>query len=325
MPLVSFCVPTYGRAAFLGRTLSSALAQTVTDFEIVVVNDCSPDDTAGVVRGFTDPRIRYVLNEKNLGVPENLNRAMSLARGEFLVLLEDHDLLEPTYLEETLGVMRRHPTVGFVATGCLTIDEQDHPLERYIVPFPDAMEGRKLLRWILTRAGCPFSVTAVIRRTALEGLDPLFDGRYGWYADQYLWLRLASKTCFGYVCKPLLKLRIREADHFLTDRFWESSLVLDRIYRENWHLLYPRPGLRSRWDGFLFETAKMWTAARMRAGRMLRGEPWTEEDDWSARAYLSPVGCFVLDGVGKVPLWLAARVRDACAARHRARTRTDRP
>lgn len=323
MPLVSICVPTYRRAAFLGGTLSSALAQTVMDFEIVVVDDCSPDDTAGVVREFKDPRIRYVLNEKNLGVPENLNRAMSLARGEFLVLLEDHDLLEPNYLEETLGVMRRNPKVGFVATGCLTIDEKDHPLERYVVPFPEAMAGRKLLRRLLTRTDCPFSVTAVIRRTAIAGLEPLFDSRYWWYADQYLWLRLAAKVDFGYVAKPLLKFRMRESNHFLSDRHWESALMIDRIHKENWHLLYPAGGLWSRWDRMRYEKAKVWTTALSRGGRMLRNEPWTEEDERSARAYLSPMGRIVLNGVGRVPARIAARLRAIYAARHRNMTRIE--
>ena len=323
MPLVSICVPTYRRAVFLGRTLASALGQTVKDFEIIVVDDCSPDDTADVVQGFTDVRIRYVLNEKNQGVPENLNRAMSLAKGEFLVLLEDHDLLEPNYLEETLDVMRRHPNVGFVATGCLTIDEKDRPLERYVMRFPEAMEGRKLLRRLLTRTDCPFSVTAIIRRSAIAGLEPLFDSRYWWYADQYLWMRLAAKADFGYVAKPLLRFRMREADHFLSDRHWESSLMVDRIHKENWHLLYPAGGLWSRWDRMRYEKAKTWNAALARGGKMLRNEPWTEEDERSARSYLSPMGCIVLDGVGRVPAWIAARLRSLYAARHRNMTHTE--
>jgi len=301
--------------------LASAIGQTVKDFEIIVVNDCSPDDTAEAVRGFTDPRVRYVLNEKNLGVPENLNRAMSLASGKFLVLLEDHDLLEPTYLEETLEVMRRHPGVGFVATGCLTIDEEDRPLERYVENLPEALPGHALLRRLLTRTDCPFSVTAVIRRTAMAGLEPLFDSRYWWYADQYLWLRLAAKSDFGYVAKPLLKFRTRESGHYLSDRHWESTLMLDRVHKENWHLLYPVGGLCSRWDRIRYEKAKIWTTALVRGGKMLRNEPWTEEDERSARAYILPVGRIVLDAVGGVPIWLAALLRNSYAARHRSKTR----
>ena len=101
-------------------------------------------------------------------------------------------------------------------------------------------------------------------------------------------------------------------------------LVLDRIHRDNWRLLYPNGGLRSRLDRVRYEKSKIWTAMLMRGGKMLRNEPWTEDDDRSARAYLSPVGCFLLDVAGKVPVRLAARVRDVYTARHRARTQ-DRP
>jgi hypothetical protein len=73
-----------------------------------------------------------------------------------------------------------------------------------------------------------------------------------------------------------------------------------------------------------YEKAKTWSAALVRGGKMLRGEPWTKEDEEAARAYLSPLGRFALDGIGKVPVRLAARLRDAYKARHRERTRTDR-
>ena len=77
-------------------------------------------------------------------------------------------------------------------------------MERYVEDLPKAMPGHTLLRRLLTRTDCPFSVTAVIRRTAMNGLEPLFDSRYWWYADQYLWLRLAAKTDFGYIARRSL-------------------------------------------------------------------------------------------------------------------------
>jgi len=78
---------------------------------------------------------------------------------------------------------------------------------------------------------------------------------------------LAARTDFGYVARPLLKFRMREADHHLSDRHWESELMLDRIHNENWGLLYPEGGIRSFWDRVRYETAKTWSTARMRGGR----------------------------------------------------------
>lgn len=320
-PLVSFCVPTYQRAAFLDQTLTSALAQTVSDIEIVVVDDCSPDNTVDVVNSFRDTRIRYFRNKENLGVPENLNRAMSIAKGTYLVLLEDHDLLEPTYLEEAVKVMHRYKSVGFVATGLITIDERGNSRELCVEDLPEFMFGRKLLRRLLTRTVCPFPVTTVIRRSAIEGIEPLFDPRYGWYADQYLWLRLSAKSDFGYVAKPLMKFRMRETDHYLTDRHWESYLCLDRIHRDNWWLLYPRLGLRSRRDWLLYEKSKLWRMAIFRTSRILRNERWIEEDDRLCKSYLSPLSRLILKFIGMLPIGLIYQLRDAYRFYHYNRTK----
>ncbi len=320
-PMVSFCVPTYGRAAYIGKTLSSALAQTVRDFEIIVVDDQSPDHTAEVVESFSDRRIKFSRNKKNLGVPENLNYALSLAKGDYLVLLEDHDILEPNYLEETLALMARHPSVGFVATGLVTIDEKDVPLERYVENLPEFMEGRNLLRRLLTRTDCPFSVTTVMRRSALKDIEVLFDPKYWWYADQYLWLRLAASSDFGYVNKELLRFRAREPDHFLTDRFWETYMCLDRIHRDNWKLLHPYPSFASRKDALLYEIEKLQTIAAMRAGRLLRNGDWRKEDIEFTNSYLSLLSSSVLKVIELLPMELIAKIRDLFRSYHLKRTK----
>jgi len=320
-PLVSFCVPTYGRASFLGRTLRSALAQTVKDIEIIVVDDCSPDNTAEVVKNFDDKRICYIRNSGNLGVPENLNRAMSLGHGEYLVLLEDHDLLEPTYLEAALKVAERYPSVGFVATGLVTIDGKDNPLEQYVENFSEFIPGPHLLRRLLIRTDCPFSVTTLIRRTAIEGVKPLFDSRYWWYADQYLWLRLCAKSDFGYVAQPLLKFRTREASHYLENRYWESRLCLNKIHRDNWHLLHPHFSLVSRWDSLLYEKSKFVEIAMWRCGRMLRGDFWSKGDVVFSQSYISLLSRGLLNVIGMLPLGLVAKLRDVFKIYHKRHTR----
>lgn len=285
-PRVSFCLPTYGRAAFIGQTLASVLAQTITDFEVVVVDDCSPDNTRDVVAEYNDPRIRYQRNEHNLGVPANLDFAMAQARGEFAVLLEDHDLLEPTFLAEALGVMERHPTVGLVATGTITIDQLNVQVDRYVSPLSEFTPGRVILKQLLTRHACPFSVTTLIRRSAIQGLEPWFDSKYGWYADQYLWLRLMAQSDFGYVPRPLLYFRLREAGHTLLDREWESLFTIDRIRRDNWHLRFPSSSLSSAmgWTRFTLEKLRQIVILRLR--RRTDGEPWTEADSSQLQRYL---------------------------------------
>jgi glycosyltransferase involved in cell wall biosynthesis len=300
-PHVSLCIPTYNRARFLSETIASALGQTVRDLEVVVVDDNSPDDTGAVVQRCSDPRVRYVRNETNLGVPENLNRAFALGRGEFLVLLEDHDLLDERYLERTLDVLHRHPRVAFVATGLVTIDEEGQPIRNWVMPLPEVMEGRALLRRLLTRTTCPFSVTTVVRRSALAGLERPFDPQYWWYADQNLWMKLCTRGGFGYVPQPLLKLRTREMDHTLSGKEWESLLAVDRVNRDNRPLLYPRRTLRSTLDGWLYEVAKTQRAVRYRLAKSWRRDVWSAEDRRNTALYLGPFGRLAVALAGAVP------------------------
>ena len=221
-PLVSLCIPTYRRAAFIGETLQSALQQTVTDFEIIVVDDASPDNTAEIVASYVDPRIRYYRNEHNLGVPENLNYTLSLARGEFMMLLEDHDLLVPTYLEETLRVMCKYPSVGFVATGFFTIDEQSCVIGRWPpARFAEFTPGRKLLRELLISTACPFSLITLIRRSATVELTPRLDAKNWWYAGQHLGERKAAAGGYGIVRVFSVGYRLGRGAKALNERFWQ--------------------------------------------------------------------------------------------------------
>jgi glycosyltransferase involved in cell wall biosynthesis len=105
---VSICVPTYNGARYLKHCLGSALAQTFTDFELLVVDDCSTDSTLDLARQYvgSDPRMRVRRNERNLGLVANWNRCVELARGEWVKFLFQDDLLEPSCLEQMLGASR---------------------------------------------------------------------------------------------------------------------------------------------------------------------------------------------------------------------------
>lgn len=300
--VVSLCLPTYGRARLLGETIESALRQTLTDFELIVVDDASPDDTAAITAAFTDPRVRYVRNDRNLGVPANYNRAYALATGEFVLLLEDHDLLDPQFLERIVDVFRRHPNVGFVATALEVIDEHGRPVRTCSTDFPEAMRGRRMLRRLLTRTSCPFSLTVAVRRACLAGLSEPFPSAHWWYADVDLWMKLSARTDFGYVPAPLLKFRERENNHPLADKEWESLLCVDGIHRANWALLHPRWSIGAAIDAVQYECGKLWRVAIYRMSRAVRrAGPWSSVDRDNTAAYLTPPARAAIALMGLVP------------------------
>ena len=111
-PLVSVVIPAYNQAEFLARTVQSVLDQTYQNFEIIVVNDASPDNTGDVMSQFTDRRIKYIVHEKNLYLPATRNTGIHASQGEIIALLDADDLFHPEKLEEHVKFLNEHPEVG---------------------------------------------------------------------------------------------------------------------------------------------------------------------------------------------------------------------
>jgi glycosyltransferase involved in cell wall biosynthesis len=105
-PLVSIVLPSYKRAYVLPDAINSILNQTYTNFELIIVDDNSPDNTAEVIKSFNDPRIQYVKNESNLKLPRTLNKGFSLAQGEYLTWTSDDNIFEPTAIEKMVAALQ---------------------------------------------------------------------------------------------------------------------------------------------------------------------------------------------------------------------------
>lgn len=105
-PKLSVCVPTYNRAEYLSQALHTLTVQTLREFELLVVDNCSTDGTASLVESLRNPRIRFHRNERNVGSRENWNRCLDLAGGEYVAICHDDDLYEPDFLRR--GVSRRY-------------------------------------------------------------------------------------------------------------------------------------------------------------------------------------------------------------------------
>src|SRR4051794_32850375 len=92
-PKVSFVVPCYKLAHYLNECVNSILMQTYENFEVLIMDDCSPDNTPEVARSFEDPRVTYIRNEPNLGHLRNYNKGITLAQGEYIWLISADDYL----------------------------------------------------------------------------------------------------------------------------------------------------------------------------------------------------------------------------------------
>lgn len=116
MPKVSICIPTYNRATLLPYAVNSVLTQTYGDFELLICDDASTDDTPTMVQQWSDPRIRYIRHEQNIQRSRNMRSGFEAARGKYFLKFDDDDALTPTFLEQTVAVLETDPTLDLVCT-----------------------------------------------------------------------------------------------------------------------------------------------------------------------------------------------------------------
>lgn len=106
--LITICIPTHNRAHYIRDTIQSVLAQTYKNFELLICDDASTDDTQEIIKSFTDKRITVVKNKKNLGYIKTMNKCTQLAKGEWIMHLSDDDLMNPTMLEEQVAAIKKY-------------------------------------------------------------------------------------------------------------------------------------------------------------------------------------------------------------------------
>lgn len=126
MPKVTFFMPVYNRAHTVRESVDSVLAQTFEDFELLLIDDGSTDDSVAIIEAYDDSRIRLVRHEQNQGIPKTRNEGLREARGEYLAILDSDDLAHPRRLEKQVRVLDENPRVAAVGSWLKKIDEKGH-------------------------------------------------------------------------------------------------------------------------------------------------------------------------------------------------------
>lgn len=199
-PTISVVIPTYNRASCLPRSIRSVLAQTYQDFEIIVVDDASADDTESVVAAFDDPRIRYVRHERNLGGSAARNTGIKAARGSLIAFQDSDDEWLSEKLEKQIRFVNSQ-TVGEKIVYCSYIRTNDGS----VAIFPEAHIRVKqgLILPALLKGNFVGTPTLIVPRTCFEKVG-YFDERLGRLQDWELVIRLATEFEFVFVDEPLV-------------------------------------------------------------------------------------------------------------------------
>lgn len=205
MPAVSIIIPVYNAADVIAQTIESALAQTWTDRETIIIDDGSTDGSGEIVKAFGG-RVRYHRIE-NAGVASARNRGIALAAGRYIALLDHDDLWAPTKLEQQVAVMERRPDVGLVITDVAHLDHAGNPMGIIGAGYNPAETFARLF----VRGYVPTPSAALIRRSVLDAVGG-FDERFhsAGLDDQELWTRIAAHCDIADVPEPLTYHRNRE-------------------------------------------------------------------------------------------------------------------
>lgn len=208
VPIVSVVTPAFNASATIGDTIRSVLAQTVTDWEMIIVDDGSTDATLQVAASFTDPRIRCIAMD-HTGTPAAArNRGIEVARAPRVAFIDADDMWMPTFLERDLAVLEE---TGATLAHCHWVNLRGGRLYPEPAHCPPGILGPPELLRLLVRQHVLSCIALVVERRALldVGLfdpDPALAGQ----EDLDLWFRLAPRARFVHLPEPLFIVRIRD-------------------------------------------------------------------------------------------------------------------
>lgn len=196
---VTVAVMSYNNASFVGQTVESVLAQEGVNLELLVFDDCSPDDSLQVLERYQqDPRFTYKVNERNLGMIGNYNQCLRSGSGRYVVVLGSDDIIYPGHLRSLVAAMDQHPQVALGYTQCLWIDQHGQVLKHAVHPGHRAnnyVGGRDELVDLLTHDSYITPSAAIFRRSALPGFtleDGCIHREQMLAGDWELWTRIAQ-------------------------------------------------------------------------------------------------------------------------------------
>mgnify|MGYP000713358921 FL=1 len=198
--LVSIIMPSWNTARFIRESIDSVRNQTYTNWELLIVDDCSTDNTDEIVASYSDERIRYFKNEKNSGAALTRNRAMREARGEWIAFLDSDDLWTTEKLERQLQFMKENNYV-FSYHEYVKIDEESKPLNIY-VSGPEVVTKHKMYNY-----GYPGCLTFMYSAKAM-GLIQIKDIKKN--NDYAILLKLCKKADCYLLKENLAEYRIRK-------------------------------------------------------------------------------------------------------------------
>ncbi len=232
--MVSIIIPTYNRVSLLSRAIKSVLSQTFKDFELIIVDDGSTDNTKDMVEGFRrmDARVKY-FRQENSGTPASpLNTGIKYAKGQYMAFLDDDDEWLPLKLEKQIALFQisKKPNLGIVSCGCFMI--RGDKIKIYQFPATD-----NILQLLLDKSVFLSCSSTVMKKEVFSRLGQ-FDESFRLFFARDMWLKICCEYDFDFVAEPLYKYYIHESNLSRKDPSREAA-ELDHLIRK-WSVYYKK-------------------------------------------------------------------------------------
>lgn len=210
-PMITVLMPNHNGGPYIAASIQSVLDQTFTDFELLIVEDASTDNSLAVIQSFDDPRIRVLQLEQNEHICLGLNLGLREARGKYIARLDSDDCWYPEKLEKQIAYMETHPECGASFTWVNVVDEQDRRLtaeeSRFVTLFH--VHNRPRTEWVrhfYFEGSCLCHPSAVIPMSVMQELGG-YDNALVQIQDYDLWARIAKRYELYVLEEPLMNYR----------------------------------------------------------------------------------------------------------------------
>ena len=213
-PKVSVCIPTYNRAKYLREAIESVLMQSFADFELIICDNASVDDTSEVVNSFSDVRILYHRNPENIGSANNHKLCLELAKGEYITIFHDDDIMLQDNLLKKVKFLDAHVNVGLVSSDPYTIDDfgeitgvfytKKSCTENEETSSDSIRGGKTSFKSLFLGYNFICFSDVLCRKKCWEELGEIEEKPYG---DWEMWMRVSLFYDLGYIPLPLIKYR----------------------------------------------------------------------------------------------------------------------
>lgn len=198
-PQLSVVLPCYNAAAFLQEAIDSVLKQTFADFELIIIDDGSTDDSAKIISKQNDPRLRILRNEKNQGLIRALNAGMAAAKGKYIARMDADDVSRPERFEKQVSFLEKNPSVGVCGTWMHMIHNKTVYKHRYLAS--DTIKSALVFNNPIVHP------SVMMRKAVFENTAHVYSTDYPHGEDYALWISLLDKTNFAVLDEPLIEYR----------------------------------------------------------------------------------------------------------------------